>query len=124
MVATPAKSPAEQAVSRRRESIQLATRRRSDSVSLESTGGIVRLRNCAATSTQRPRLASMSLAVEALRKLMRFLGLAGLWQAEQFCTSTGRMVSKVSAANAAPHARASEVRRRYPIKAVSRYHRR
>ena len=52
---------------------------------------MVRLRNWAATSRQRPRSDSMSLMVLALRKLIRFFGLLGLWQAEQFCARTGRM---------------------------------
>ncbi len=38
-----------------------------------------------------PRRVSTSLTVSAFRKSTRFFGLAGLWQAAQFSTSTGRM---------------------------------
>src|SRR5262249_36420660 len=65
-------------------------RSRSCSLSFDAIGGIVRLRNCAATFRHRPRLLSISFAVIAFRKSTRFFGFAGLWQPPQFSTSTGR----------------------------------
>src|ERR1051326_8554042 len=90
MAGAPANGPALQAVSRSRLSIQKATRMRSSSVSLEATGGMVRLRSCAATLRHRPRSESISLTLSALRKLAGPRPLV-LWQAPQFSINTGRM---------------------------------
>src|SRR5437763_16897215 len=97
MAGAPANGPVLHAVSRSRLSIHSATRIRSSSVSLEATGGMVRLRSCAATLRHRPRFDSMSLAVSALRKLAGLRAFDALslrvaeWQAPQFSTRTGRM---------------------------------
>src|SRR5438094_9195601 len=105
MAGAPANGPVLHAVWRSWLSIQPATRMRSSSVSLEATGGMVRLRSCAATLRQSPRSDSMSLADCALRKLAGPRAFAALWQAPQFATRTARMevVNSVegSAANAA-----------------------
>ena len=58
---------------------------------------MVRLRNCAATLRQRPRLASMSFAFSAFRKLIR---LRAVWQDAQFWVSTGRIDCANSSAGA------------------------
>jgi hypothetical protein len=76
-------------------------------VSFDATGGIVRLRSWAATFRHNARFASMSPAVVAFRKGAAFLAAAGLWQAAQFRTRTGRIVSENSSGTAA---KASDVK--------------